>query len=381
MKNILMVASDNNLDSGAFRSMVHLCELLNASREYKIIVVLPKKGNGVSLLKEKNIEYVVIRSYSWVVNIKEKDKAYVKVLMAIKQLLNYIAVFRICHIISSRRIDIIHINTIWSYVGAKAALCSKKKLVWHIRESVELHQNKCLYKEKYYSLINRADRIICISDFIKDYYSGKIDPKKMCVVYNGINSNYYYINDRGILSGDTVKILNIGNMNSNKGQENVITAAKKLLDDGIYKFHVSFVGTGRNESKLKEMCRDLGLEKNITFFGVQKDIIEFYRKNDVLIVSGNYEAFGRTTIEGMMAGCFVIGSNTGATPNLLDNGKYGFLYNPSDDMDLYRKMKLLFNSDVFEIREIAKIGQKYAVSNYSAEINANGVSKIYELLQ
>lgn len=381
MKNILMVASDNNLDSGAFRSMVHLCELLNASREYKIIVVLPKKGNGVSLLKEKNIEYVVIRSYSWVVNIKEKDKAYVKVLMSIKQLLNYIAVFRICHIISSRRIDIIHINTIWSYVGAKAALCSKKKLVWHIREAVELQQNKCLYHDGYYSLINRADRIICISDFIKDYYSSKIDLKKVCVIYNGIDINSFYISNREILLGDTINILNIGHMNSNKRQEDVILSAKRLLDDGIHNFHISFVGTGKKEGMLKEICRDLGVDQIITFFGVQKDILEYYKKNDVLIVSGDYEAFGRTTIEGMMAGCFVIGSNTGATPNLLDNGKYGFMYDPSDDMDLYRKIKLLWDSNVSEIKGIAKMGQEYATSYYSAEANANEVSKIYELLQ
>ncbi len=376
-----MIASDNNMTSGAFRSMVQLCEILNLSGEYKITVVLPKKGNGASLLQEKKIEYVIVRSYSWVVNITEKDRVSTRLFVTIKRLLNYISIFRICHIISSKKIDIIHINTIWSYVGAKAALYSKKKLVWHIREAIELQQNKCLYKDDYFSLINRADRIICISDFIKDYYSSKIDLRKVSVIYNGIDLNSFYINKREILSGDTINILNIGHMNSNKRQEDVILAAKKLLDDGIYNFHVSFVGTGRNEDMLKEMCRNLGLEQKITFYGIQKDSIGFYKKNDVLIVSGDYEAFGRTTIEGMMAGCFVIGSNTGATPNLLENGKYGFLYNPSDDMDLYMKIRHLFDSDISEEKGIAEMGQKYAVSNYTAEINANRVSKIYELLR
>ena len=376
-----MVASDNNLESGAFRSMVHLCELLNASGKYKTIVVLPKKGNGISLLQEKEIEYVKIRSYSWIVDIAEKDRFQTKILMTIKRLLNYISIFRICRIISSQKIDVIHINTIWSYVGAKAALLSKKKLVWHIREAVELQQNKCLYNDDNYSLINYADRIICISDFIKDYYSSKIDLKKVCVIYNGIDINSFYISNREIFLGDTINVLNIGHMNSNKRQEAVILSAKRLLDDGIHNFHISFVGTGKKEGMLKEMCRELELEQNITFFGAQKDIIDFYKKNDVLIVSGDYEAFGRTTIEGMMAGCFVIGSNTGATPNLLDNGKYGFLYNPSDDMDLYRKIKSLWIGNVAEIKGIAKKGQEYATNHYSAEANANEVSKIYELLQ
>lgn len=381
MKKILMIASDNNMSSGAFRSMVHLCELLNASGKYKTIVVLPKKGNGISLLQEKKIEYVMIRSYSWIVDIAEKERVKTKLLMTTKWLLNSISVFKICRLISSKKIDIVHVNTLWSYVGAKAALLSKKKLVWHIREAVELQQNKCLYNDDYYSLINCADRIICISDFIKDYYSSKIDLKKVCVIYNGIDINSFYINNREILLGDTINILNIGHMNSNKRQEDVILSAKKLLDDGINNFHISFVGTGKKEGMLKELCRDLGLDQVITFFGVQKDIMEYYKKNDVLVVSGDYEAFGRTTIEGMMAGCLVIGSNTGATPNLLDNGKYGFIYDPSDDMDLYRKIKLLWDSNVSVIKGIAKMGQEYAVSYYSAEANANEVSKIYELLQ
>ena len=380
MKKILFIASDNNSSSGAFRSMVQLCDILNKSCDYKIIVVLPKKGDGISLLQEKKIEYVVIRSYSWIVNIAEKDKVYVKVFMLIKRLLNFVSIFRICRLIYLKKIDIVHINTIWSYVGAKAALATNRKLVWHIREAIELQQNKCFFRENDYSLINRADSIICISDFIRDYYSTKIKVNKVSVIYNGVDAGQFYLGDRTILVSDIVKILNIGHMNSNKKQEDVIAAAKKLLDDGITNFHISFVGTGRKESMFKDMCKKLGLEQYISFYGAQKDIIKFYKNNDVLVTSGDYEAFGRTTIEGMMAGCFIIGSDTGATSKLLENEKYGFLYDPLNTMDLYLKFKRLLLSDVNEIREVAECGQKYALDHYSAEKNALEVRKVYKRL-
>ena len=380
LKNILMIASDNNLGSGAFRSMAQLCESLNLSGEYKVIVILPKKGNGISLLQEKSVEYKIIRSYSWTVNIADKNKIICKVLMWIKLLLNNISIYRIKKIISLKKIDIVHINTIWSYVGAKAALSMNKKLVWHIREALESSLNRCLFKESFYSLINRSDKVICISDYIRQYYSGKIDTCKMDVIYNGIDPDHFYIENRDIFLGDKVNILNIGTMNSNKRQEDLIVAAKKLCDDGISDFHISFVGKGRKEEQFKEMCKNLGLADNTTFCGIQKNIIDYYKKNDVLITSGDYGAFGRTTVEGMLAGCLVIGNSTGATSELLIDGELGYLYDPSDEFELYRKLKYILTKDKTEIREIARKGQKYALEHYSSDTNAFEVRKVYKQL-
>lgn len=48
----------------------------------------------------------------------------------------------------SRDIDIVHINTSWTYVGALAAKKAKIPFIWHIREFLEEDQDRRIWKRK-----------------------------------------------------------------------------------------------------------------------------------------------------------------------------------------------------------------------------------------
>ena len=49
-------------------------------------------------------------------------------------------------------------------------------------------------------------------------------------------------------------------------------------------------------------------------------------------MSSPYEAFGRVTIEYMMAGLPVIGRNGGATPEIIKENETGMLYNSKKEL-------------------------------------------------
>ncbi len=378
MKKVLLVSSDNDTGSGAFRSMAELCRLLNDSGEYLPVVLIPKRGNGVELLDKFNVRWIYVRSFTWVIRPDECGKAVTFLKFHLKRFLNQIAIMRIRRIIRKENIALVHNNTIWTYAAAIAALKEKVPLVWHIRESLDADQNRCLYSSKCYSLVNKADRIIFISRFLYEHYKDRVGKDNIAVIYNGVNPGQYFYK-RELFQDDKVRFLNVGNMTANKGQEYIIEACAKLLESGETRFLIDFVGEGKKEEQLKKLAKERGCEEHVCFRGFTLNVGDYYKVADVFIMSSDAEAFGRTTVEAMMSGCLVIGMNAGATPEILEDGKNGMIFNVRDHEALSVIMRDIIN-DPELCRKKADEGQKAAMEKYSSASNMNEIVRVYKEL-
>ena len=77
----------------------------------------------------------------------------------------------------------------------------------------------------------------------------------------------------------------------------------------------------------------------------------------------------------MLSNLAVIATDTGACPELVDNGKTGLIYHLGDSEDLSKNIQhLLDNHDV--LHRLSKKGREYAMLNFTAEINANNIANI-----
>ena len=373
---VLFVASGNSATGGAFRSMVALCKLLQSKYGIRPVIVLKGKGGEKELLGNSNIKMYYIRSYSWCTTIERSRTARAKLEYMVKRLLNIRAIFYLKKIIKKEKVDLIHINTIYSYVGAKAALCTGKPFVWHLREVLDEDQNSCFYDDRDWSLINRANKVICISDFVKKKFWGKLDHEKACVISNGICEEDYF-SDKAKFEGSITKFLCVGNMSFNKGQDYVISAAHLLKESNVSGFHISFVGEGANRGKYEEQVEQLGLGEVITFYDECIDVSKFYSDSDVFIMASDAEAFGRVTVEAMLGGCLIIGTDHGGTPEILDDGRYGIMFSRGDAVDLASKMISVINGDRKALAKMAKEGQMRALEKYNARQNAKAIFDVY----
>ena len=89
---------------------------------------------------------------------------------------------------------------------------------------------------------------------------------------------------------------------------------------------------GSNEeyvAELRQRVVELGLESRVTFAGFRRDLPRLFEALDIVCVPSRNEAFGLTVIEAMAAGKAVVGSDSGAIPELLDAGT-GRLAAPDD---------------------------------------------------
>ena len=215
---VLFAASDNNSSSGAFRSMVALNKILNTEFGVETLVVLPEEGDGAPLLEQAGVRYTVIRSFGWVIADAPVSPA-LRMCISEQKKLNSEAVRLFLRLIEEEKIDIVHINTSYSYVAALAAHIANKPIVWHLREFLEEDQGKRIYDRRGgYALISASDRIVAISQALYKKYEGILPKDKMRVIYNGIDEKVFWKPEKKIFRGRTLEFVCAGAINSKKGQ-------------------------------------------------------------------------------------------------------------------------------------------------------------------
>jgi len=69
----------------------------------------------------------------------------------------------------------------------------------------------------------------------------------------------------------------------------------------------------------------LNLKENVIFEGWQRDVVSYLKSSDCLLLSSNYEGYGRAIIEALIFGLPVIATKVGIAPEVIENGGNGFL--------------------------------------------------------
>lgn len=378
---VLFVPSDNNFVSGAFRSMCTLNKILNDKFKIQTLVVLPNKtGNGFKLLDELNIKYTYIESFNWIVKSDRELTKEQHNQILIEQEKNGDAINKLVELIKKEKIDIIHINTTYSYVAAIAGQITNTPVIWHLREFLEEDQKRQIYDKSYgYSLIGKSDRIITISKALYAKYENILPKEKMQVVYNGIDTTTFYKPNKKIFKNDKLIFVCAGSVNYNKGQDLLVHACGKLFrDKHIENFELWLVGVcdERYTEIITKVARKYGIEDKVKILGPKQDVADYYEKADIVFMCSKFEAFGRVTVEGMLSGALLIGANSGGTTEIIKDNVTGLLFNQGDSDDLCDKIYFaITNKD--KMRVIANNGRDDMLNNMNADRNAFEISQIY----
>jgi glycosyltransferase involved in cell wall biosynthesis len=135
-----------------------------------------------------------------------------------------------------------------------------------------------------------------------------------------------------------------GRFDPQKGQLLLLEAAQQVA---LREFGIVLLGEPtRNEGEsyhraMLDLIREAGLSDRVFVRSFRKDIAVFYKAIDAFVMASKAETFGMVTIEAMACGTPVIGSNAGGTPELLQFGKLGYLFEPLSATDLAAKIEAL----------------------------------------
>lgn len=107
--------------------------------------------------------------------------------------------------------------------------------------------------------------------------------------------------------------------------------------------HLNLVGTGNDQARLKTIASELGVNKQVTFWGAlsDEDLTAAYRDCDVYVMPSKKEGFGIVFLEAMRWKKPCIGGNHGGTPDVIAHGKSGYLVDYEDIDGLAHYLTLL----------------------------------------
>ncbi|MDQ3198744.1 MAG: glycosyltransferase family 4 protein [Verrucomicrobiota bacterium] len=111
----------------------------------------------------------------------------------------------------------------------------------------------------------------------------------------------------------------LGRLVSEKGVDLLLEALADLRPRGLVP-QLTVVGSGPEGSAIQEMTARLGLGEQVTFVGAKSgaELVALLQRHKVLVVPSRYdEPFGVVALEGIAAGCAVIGSEGGGLPEAI----------------------------------------------------------------
>jgi glycosyltransferase involved in cell wall biosynthesis len=183
-----------------------------------------------------------------------------------------------------------------------------------------------------------------------------LNPKKIFDVPNGIPDVYERFKHSKEENSNGVNIIFLSNLFESKGIFILLEAICLIKDDlANCKFH--FIGNWRSEktkrrftsflidNQIKNLIGNIGPKYNDEKF-------EFLSKMDILVFPTFYkhETWGLVNAEAMMFKIPIVASNFAGIPELVQDGKNGFLVQPRDARELSLKLLKLIKSKDLRVK-------------------------------
>lgn len=197
------------------------------------------------------------------------------------------------------------------------------------------------------------DKVLCVSEAIRRALLANLplDPQKVEVVYNGIDLDAFPFRTRRLApsAGRQVglRLLYAGSLVPHKGVHVAIAAMGELARQGaLGGMDLTVVGSGRPdyEAHLHQAVVDQGLQDWVHFAGrvARSEMPEQLAAHDVLIFPSEWpEPLARVTQEAMASGAVVVGTTTGGSAEILEDGQTGLVFAPGDAAGLAQSIRRL----------------------------------------
>lgn len=377
--NVLFVTHEEKLN-GASKSML---DLIDQMRNDHTFIVVSKYSDGAvqAELKNRNIKMIVTPYFIWERPAPRKavDIQWLKfkiTWLLFGNLVNVYSARRIKKALNGTKVDIIHVNTGVINLGVQLKKALGVPLMWHLREfgKEDFGMIPLVSERTFYNGLNSADGIIAISDAIFNKFAPHLDIPIVKRIYNGVgikNINYkkiYHLSEK-----EKLIILIAGKISSAKGQQYGIQAIQRLVNSGYDNLELWIAGRGN----LEDVGIDSSRIKAVRMLGQIDNLPEIRKYVDLELVCSKCEAFGRVTVEAMLGGIPVIGSNSGGTPELIIDGFNGILVEHGDTNQLAEKIRLFYeNRDL--LKEYGENAREFAVEHFMIERCAQEVNDFYK---
>ncbi|MGA2959030.1 MAG: glycosyltransferase family 1 protein [Thermodesulfobacteriota bacterium] len=249
---------------------------------------------------------------------------------------------------------------------------------WHSKDKIHYFQ------KHFWKKISRADRIIVISDFIREeaIHLFGFSPERVTTIPLGFDPKIFKVYSPKEIDSVRKKyslpdkfILSVGSIEPRKNLRNLLRAYQELGGSIRREYKIVLVGfKGWENKEIMKMIQSLEGDVYYPGYVPEDDLGKFYNLAHLFAYPSFYEGFGLPPLEAMACGCPVIVSNTSSLPEVC--GDAALYVNPHDITSIREGMERLLTDDPFR-KQLTLKGFERA-SRFGWEKSAKEHLKLFE---
>jgi glycosyltransferase involved in cell wall biosynthesis len=169
-------------------------------------------------------------------------------------------------------------------------------------------------------------------------------PERFSVVRNAIDCQSFLMKPLPI--SEPIIFTGIGSLVPVKRWDRLLMAARELKRRDL-NFRVQIAGDGPLRNSLEKLSADLGVSERVKFLGHTEDVPGILAMSTFLAHTSDLEGCPNAVMEAMACGRAVIATDAGDTPDLVENGKTGFIVGREDESTLVNRLsRLIMDHDL-----------------------------------
>jgi glycosyltransferase involved in cell wall biosynthesis len=176
-------------------------------------------------------------------------------------------------------------------------------------------------------LAQRTARIVGCSEGVKQVLLGLgFPPAKVMAISNGIELAPFDEAAAHPLAQRVPGIVMAARFSRQKDHDTLVRALALLRErDLAPPLLLAGAGSAAHRERVQRLVAELGLQQQVQFLGLRPDVPQLLMQHRVCALSSHYEGMPLALVEGMAAGCAVVGSAVPGIRELLQPGRNGLL--------------------------------------------------------
>ncbi|UZH55511.1 glycosyltransferase family 4 protein [Salinimicrobium tongyeongense] len=332
----ILIVIDSLGAGGAERSTAVFCEYLESKKIYFDILCLDKKEVGFQQeLLSKGYSISFLKNIGLASQVKE-----------------------IAEVIKNGNYDLVHSILFRSNIRTRLSklfvnfnhLESLVNTTYSIERFSDERVNK--YGLRLYKLIDQVtakkgvDHFHSITKAVKEHYVKELglNPQQITVVPRGRKPLLLNYQEKAPTFSSTIKIINVGRHEFQKGQIYLLRAVKILISEN-YNLHLKILGrNGTATNQLTNYIKENNLEEHVSLIGFTNDVPTYLKEADLFVFPSLYEGLGGALIEAQSAGLPVACNDISVLHEVVEKNKNAKFFNVHDINSVVTALRFFLDS-------------------------------------
>jgi L-malate glycosyltransferase len=229
--------------------------------------------------------------------------------------------------------------------------------------------------------IEKSDIVTAVSKSLIEQTHELIQPDKQIeTVYNFIDERIYQKRDANHLKkefgikDDEKVVIHVSNFRPVKRVQDVVKTFARI--SAAMPAKLLLVGDGPEMTPVCRLVKKLGLIDKVHLLGKQENLDELYSISDLKLLLSEKESFGLVALEAMACGVPCIGTNVGGMPEVIENGKTGYICELGDIDDISSKAIFLLSNQQIH-RQFSENGVSVVTTKFRAQQIVGQYEQLY----